>query len=798
MTRIGILTISDKHDNFTILSYFKKLEKKYNAKVYIIDPKYMAFKFSDPNAKATEEERKTIIYRTKPLKLDVILPRIDSDVSINNFMLSLNAMDYFRNHTDIPIINYTKGMLISNDKFWQGEFVASYGYLTPKTVLISSAEEIQNVLKEFKTYPLVIKSQFGAGGAGVGIVESERSAKSVISSMILNGSNVVIQEYLPVKGGTDYRLFVIGGKVIRGIIRTAPKKDFRANVALGGSKTYFEPSKELQNVAIDIANIIGLEVAAVDFMYYKNKFYFIEINKNPGTKNDPKTAEKLFAYAIERSKKKIKKIKEIKKSFTINSLKDVSNVFTSLDADIFSITSKAFRRLIPAFFINRYGILSYEYTNDQENLKKYTRVRFMQEKDIDYINYNASVRTKDLIDYGSVENYLRKFSDVHFMIYRRNDKINNVIKRRSYSLALSNTTNTVEKFNNDVFFRKFLDSLGIKSALYKNFPYNEFINKKFSDLKNIFGLPFVIDLSSESSEARKDTFIIKNELNFKHCLNLILRQKYWNQEIKEINITKYLPGIPVSINACITKYGVFTGSLQQKIIDIPEVYNTKSFFKERNCGAISSNNLFPEQIIADAKKLAVAIGKAMHRQHKYRGTVLLDFIYNQKTHSITPVGCYPSITQNTVIESMSLLNQKLIPFDAWQYLESFNIKYSTNFERIQKIYDKAIVNYSYISLYNRKDKHVKLKNNLASGIYEYNRNGKIKFVSPGLTLSEITGKNQFIITESISSTEKDIYLEDDNTQFMTLIFPEIIIDNNNSLKPTIKKTIQNIYTFLGI
>lgn len=298
MIKIGVLTQDPPATDATLLM-FKELEKSLNIKVRIFDPKYLSLYY--PN----KEQGKTIYYKDKKYTIDILMPRISGEINFNDFMLSINAMDYFRNHTDIRVINYTKGMLISNDKFWQGEYVASKGYKIPKSVFVANKESIDNVLKEFE-YPLIVKQQFGYGGEGVSLVESERSARSVITSFLSQKIPVVVQEFLPDKhGGRDYRVYVVGNKAVRGIERRARQGDFRANVNLGGSKRRFKIPKKLADMAIDIAQLIGLEIAAVDFLLYKGEYYFLEINKSPGMKKDPKMAETLLQYTKDRARGKV-------------------------------------------------------------------------------------------------------------------------------------------------------------------------------------------------------------------------------------------------------------------------------------------------------------------------------------------------------------------------------------------------------------------------------------------------------------------------------------------------------------
>lgn len=299
MIRIGVLTQDPPSTDATLLM-FKDLEAKLNVKIRVFDPQYLSLHYP-----VTEKE-KTVIYKGKKYTIDILLPRISGEINFKQFLLSLNAMNYFRNNTKITVINSNRGMLISNDKFWQGDFVGSKGYKIPKSVLIANKESIDEILESFE-FPLIVKQQFGYGGEGVALVESSRSARSVINSFLSHNIPIVVQEYLPDEKdeARDFRVYVMGDKAVKGIERRAKQGDFRANLNLGGKKKTFKVPKSLAEKAVDIAQLVGLEIAAVDFLLYQGEYYFLEINKSPGMKKDPAMAEMMLKYVIDRAKDRV-------------------------------------------------------------------------------------------------------------------------------------------------------------------------------------------------------------------------------------------------------------------------------------------------------------------------------------------------------------------------------------------------------------------------------------------------------------------------------------------------------------
>lgn len=290
MYKIGILT-QDKIDSDESLKVFDKIAKNFDAQIKVIDPtEYLPL--VSKNQSINEQ-------------IDVLMPRISTESSYEHFMLGIYIFEYFSLFSKIPVIGNTEGLTVGFDKFRQCQIIASNGYDIPKTTLVSNKKMISETLKNF-SYPLILKQQFGYGGAGIAIVESERSAKSVIHSFIREKKPIIVQEYLPLDEYKDYRVHVIGGKSVGGIIRTAPKNDFRANVMLDGSYVNFMPDEELSKQAIAIAKLVNLEIVAVDFLKYKGKNFFIELNPalgiDPYEGENKSVSDSILKHCIEKIK----------------------------------------------------------------------------------------------------------------------------------------------------------------------------------------------------------------------------------------------------------------------------------------------------------------------------------------------------------------------------------------------------------------------------------------------------------------------------------------------------------------
>jgi RimK family alpha-L-glutamate ligase len=84
-------------------------------------------------------------------------------------------------------------------------------------------------------------------------------------------------------GGRDYRLFVLGGRVLAAIERRAADGDWRSNVARGAAAVAFDAPADWQALAVRAAAVIEADYAGVDLLQGRDgRVYVLEVNGIPG------------------------------------------------------------------------------------------------------------------------------------------------------------------------------------------------------------------------------------------------------------------------------------------------------------------------------------------------------------------------------------------------------------------------------------------------------------------------------------------------------------------------------------
>ncbi len=129
-------------------------------------------------------------------------------------------------------------------------------------------------------FPFIIKPNKGSKGEGVALIhdlhEIDRSNKPL--------KDLVFQNFI--KNSGDYRVFILGGRVLGIIKRTAKEGGFLNNISQGGAAEVITDPKiqsTLRRIGTTIASVFELTICGVDVIYdeEEKKYYFLEVNTVP-------------------------------------------------------------------------------------------------------------------------------------------------------------------------------------------------------------------------------------------------------------------------------------------------------------------------------------------------------------------------------------------------------------------------------------------------------------------------------------------------------------------------------------
>lgn len=238
----------------------------------------------------------TVHYKSEeflPGDFDAVIPRIGSSVTFygTSVVRQFEMMGTYS-------VNESVAISRSRDKLRSTQLLSRKGVGIPVTAFANSPDDVKGLIREVGGAPLVIKVLEGTQGIGVVLAETSKAAESVIQAFMGVNSNILIQEFIKEAGGSDIRCFVVGGKVIAAMQRTAPPGEFRSNLHRGGSAQLVKLTPKERATAIKAAQVVGLNVCGVDLLRSSRGPLVMEVNSSPGLQGIEEATQKDVASII--------------------------------------------------------------------------------------------------------------------------------------------------------------------------------------------------------------------------------------------------------------------------------------------------------------------------------------------------------------------------------------------------------------------------------------------------------------------------------------------------------------------
>ena len=163
---------------------------------------------------------------------------------------------------------------------------------TPKYLVLHKNfnENISNkIIKNKIKFPIVIKPVNEGSSLGVFICENYNQFKTNYRKLIKKYEKILVEKYIP---GREIQVAVMGNKPL-GAIELVPRRKFYDYTAKYSSKActkHIMPApislkkyKEVLRLAQKAHNVLGCKgITRSDFRFFRNKFYLLETNTQPG------------------------------------------------------------------------------------------------------------------------------------------------------------------------------------------------------------------------------------------------------------------------------------------------------------------------------------------------------------------------------------------------------------------------------------------------------------------------------------------------------------------------------------
>ncbi|MBR6729047.1 MAG: ATP-grasp domain-containing protein [Clostridia bacterium] len=251
----------DAERNSRYITFYGEAGERYGLQIEL--------KYFESFAFGTESGQLALFYEGERVKEqpDFVIMRADEPL----FSEQLEQMGY-------RVFNNAYLSRIANDKEKTLRLAAAHGINVPDTCFAD--HQTAQAAARMLGFPLVIKPPDGHGGQDVCMVQSEAELFALLEQYA--HKRFLLQR--PVSDlGKDLRVYVVGGRIVAGMLRER-KDDFRSNYCLGGGARRYMLSAAEEALVYRVCGLFQVDYAGFDFMFHEGNMILNEIEDVVGAR----------------------------------------------------------------------------------------------------------------------------------------------------------------------------------------------------------------------------------------------------------------------------------------------------------------------------------------------------------------------------------------------------------------------------------------------------------------------------------------------------------------------------------
>ena len=258
-------------------------------------------------AKALRKKKYSVSLFDPKLKNFNLINRYSTDVIFNALHGKDGEDGIAQSYFEYLRIPYTHSGVISSfnsmNKIISKEIFSKNKILTPKHIILNKKTFQKNTLKKNLKknkikFPIVLKPVNEGSSLGVKISKNFSNLNRFAKNLFKKYEQIIVEQFI---GGQEIQVAVINNTPI-GAIELVPRRlfyDYKAKYTKAAKTKHIMPArlkkskyKEVLNIAKKAHKILDCKgVTRSDFKFFRNKFYILELNTQPGMTNLSLTPE---------------------------------------------------------------------------------------------------------------------------------------------------------------------------------------------------------------------------------------------------------------------------------------------------------------------------------------------------------------------------------------------------------------------------------------------------------------------------------------------------------------------------
>ncbi|HSW81708.1 MAG TPA: ATP-grasp domain-containing protein [Candidatus Saccharimonas sp.] len=264
----------------------------------------------------------------------------------------------------------------------------------------------------------------------------------------------------------------------------------------------------------------------------------------------------------------------------------------------------------------------------------------------------------------------------------------------------------------------------------------------YAELRARFDGKFVVQ--EVESSGSKGTFIISKRVDYDRAVASLRNTSY----SATVVVSRFVKGLPCSVQVCITKYGIFTGGLQNQLVSSKYLCKQPKAdapageaLTEQWCGGELGGPV-SEIVKHRIQEIATVVGSEL-ASHGYRGIFGIDLLVTPESE-VYAIEVNARLTGYTHILSDIQYAKQKIPFILLHTLELGNYKYEVNDLDALANMTSLDEKFSYVIIHNISNELFKIPTNIKVGLYRIDGD-QLTFVKQSYTVEDIKDDKSVLI-----------------------------------------------------
>jgi hypothetical protein len=411
-------------------------------------------------------------------------------------------------------------------------------------------------------------------------------------------------------------------------------------------------------------------------------------------------------------------------SFKIATLDDVRAVLQSLDEPVFYVTNDPNHGVGLERMPIDYGIICIDDNAITGYLQAGGVSVFSLERELG--SKNVIFRNSEqLLRHERTRAFLQTRNRANLLLFKTSAAIEKICQENGWRL-LASPSRLGRYFENKLRFQEVLEKLGLPS------PPGEVVTLSadlYPALRRRYGPTLVVQFAKGFGGSR--TFLVEDEGHFAALAG--------DNPQKKARVARYVDGLTLTINACVTRRGIVIGDLFYQITGLPQC----TTYRLGSCGNDWLYPPLPGTVRGRVFEYTRLIGEHM-RERGYRGIFGLDFVAEADSHQVFVIENNARLVASIPLFTKLQIEGGEVPLLALHLLEFLGLNYEIDVEHINEDVQRRKGGAQLI-LHNLEGVTTRVRGYLQPGVYRWADAEGLIFRRPGYSIEDCREQGEFLV-----------------------------------------------------